>query len=288
MTRATRSAWTPRSSAMGGYMQCDLRAAFDRLDMEGALALGPADRAAVEAARASSPYADLGTCEHFELQDGLRCLWAGNDPLRHRPLPEQYENAAKLFSGDLSQTMTVIRTVAAYAAKYVPASPDGKPWIAERKFASPWMTGTIDFLAQDASVFGDLKTTSRKPAGGKPKWVHVVQMTAYHLLTGAEQGWILYVDAQRASWALLSWVDFRTEAMQEFAAQVRSYAEHLQSLHFTSVAIPRLGDHCSDNFCPYRGICRDRYQPAAGETHDVQTVMPAPLNPFAAFGKKTS
>lgn len=47
--------WKPRSSSLGGYFNCDFRAAFDRAIAEGKLE---------EIPQTPSAYADFGTCCH--------------------------------------------------------------------------------------------------------------------------------------------------------------------------------------------------------------------------------
>lgn len=250
---------------MGGYMSCDMRAALDRLIEEGRM---PDIRD-----KSMSPYADLGTCIHYTLQDGLRCTWPKTSA-EHKYTELQLLTAAELFSNDLQKTLNIIQRTAAYAAGFVPKSPDGKPWKAEHKFITPVLSGTIDFLSEDHTVIGDLKTTSRKPKNNKAKYPHVIQMVCYHLLTGAKSGWILYVDASGASWNTLVEIDFTTDAMQELAQQVAAYAKYLRSVHLAKIAVPRMGDHCEDNFCPYRLQCRDRFQPKAGVHNELSMPLP--------------
>lgn len=264
--------WLPRSSKMGGWLACDYRAALDRLVANGDLA-APDDPA--------SPYADLGTCEHYELQDGLRCTWMDGDSAAHKYTAAQFANASSFFGRDPERTLSAIRHVAAYSALHLPKSPDGQPWRAEWKFKNRYFTGTVDFLSADGTVVGDLKTTSKKPEGSKIKHPHLIQMVCYHILTGAEQGWVFYVDSKNGSWSLTIPIDFRTDAMRELAEQVKAYALYLKSKALFKYAVPRLGDHCSDNFCPYRGSCRDKFQPAAGVPHDASIIhAKSNMNPF--------
>lgn len=264
--------WMARSSKMGAYMQCDIRAAYDRLIETGQI-LDFGDHT-------SSAYADLGTCEHFELQDGIRCLWEG-EAASHKYTDEQFANAATLFGRDRDRTLAAMRHVAKYAAVHLPKSPDGQPWRAEVKFKSRYFTGTVDFLSQCGTAVGDLKTTSKPPVGNRIKYPHLIQMVCYHILTGASKGWVFYVDSKNGSWSLLILIDFSTPEMQELAMQVRAYALYLKSKRLYNTAVPRMGEHCSDNFCPYPGKCRDRFLPVAGVQHDASVVAArGNMNPF--------
>ncbi len=264
-------------------MSCDMRALLDRM-IDG----GELDASLREDGK-STKYADLGTCIHYELQDGLRCVWPDGVSANHKYTPEQFATASELFANDKTRTLNTIRRTAAYAAGYVPKSPDGKPWLAEHKFTGKHFSGTLDFLSQCGTVLGDLKTTSRPPKEDKIKTPHLIQMICYAILTGAKKGWVLYVDAQGASWAMTVFIDFTTPAMVDLANQVNSYAKYLRSAQLVKQAVPRMGDHCSDNFCPYRAHCRDKYQPLAGVRHEVK--MPVPegvINPFLKFGAKNA
>jgi hypothetical protein len=265
--------WPPRASKMGGYLSCDMRAAFDRAIYTGEMPyFGD---------HTSSPYADLGTCIHFELQDGLRCVWPTADAKNHKYTPEQFASAATLFGGNHERTLQAIRHTAAYSAVRLPKAPDGKPWRAEVKTKSRYFTGTIDFLSQCNTEVGDLKTTSKRPAGDKVKYAHLIQMVVYHINTGAARGWVFYVDSKSGSWSVNIPIDFTTPEMQELADQIRAYALYIKSKRLYNTAVPRMGDHCSDNFCPYRVQCRDRYQPPAGTSHDASVLTArTSANPF--------
>ena len=266
--------WLPRSSKMGAYLACDYRAALDRMVDAGDIA-APDDPA--------SPYADLGTCEHFELQDGMRCTWPDGDSTAHKYTDAQFANASTFFGRDPERTLSAIRHVAAYSALRLPKSPDGMPWRAEWKFKSKYFTGTVDFLSADGTVVGDLKTTSKPPAGNKIKTPHLIQMICYHVLTGAKSGWIFYVDSKNGSWSLTIPIDFLSPAMQELTEQVKAYALYLKSKKLFAIAVPRMGEHCSDNFCPYRGTCRDKFMPPAAVPHDASIVhAKSNMTPFGA------
>ncbi len=267
---------------MGAFMSCDMRALFDRLISEGAIDAG----FAVD--NSSKKYADYGTVIHYELQDGLRCVWPDGVSANHKWTKDQATVASELFYNDTDRMIAAARRTAKYAAGYVPKAPDGQPWLAEHKFSGKHFSGTLDFLSQDHSVVGDLKTTSRPPKEDKIKYPHLIQMMCYSILTGAKKGWVLYVDAQGASWAMTVQIDFTTAPMIDLRNQVIAYAKYLRSAQLVKTAVPRMGDHCSDNFCPYRTRCRDQYQPLAGVRHEVK--MPVPegvINPFKKFGAAT-
>ena len=56
--------WKPRASSIGSYIVCPERAYRDRMVYEKKMAKPP---------RRDGPNADLGSCEHFVAQDGMRC-----------------------------------------------------------------------------------------------------------------------------------------------------------------------------------------------------------------------
>lgn len=266
------SRWKARASQLGYYMLCDYRAAFDRALKEGLLTLDPDAAAEVEEAKKSSPYADFGTCIHFTLQDGLRCKFPAEPNALYAPDPEQWENAARLeqFGGNIDACKVEALRIATMAAKVLPATPDGLPWLAEAALESKYITGHIDFLSQDFTHIVDLKTTARPPAHNRPKPEHLVQLVAYYLLVRDKhgvcptKGTLAYVSS-KGDWTLNIDVDYTTETMQEFIKQVDEYSQHLWSKNLYKAAVPRLGAHCSDGWCPYTAICKNKVIPPAGD-----------------------
>ncbi len=301
--------WKPRASAIGSYMRCELRALQDRLFHEGEL---PAEVVREESDMKS--YASLGSCGHFTLQDGTRCLFApressfvnfdrlldpaaplteeerkfcsyadlafdgdldatlaaykAGDPRIFQPLPVEWTNASELFGNDIALTREKVRATASLAASKMPTAPDGKPWICESSFENDLMTGHTDFWSQCGTVVGDLKTTSKPPNHGWIKYEHLAQLAGYHLLTGCTKSWILYVDSMRAAWATLIWVDWTRPGHQRYAQQVADYCKLLMSPAIFDVAIPRIGSHCSETWCPYRKCCYQDMMPPPGIVHD--------------------
>lgn len=252
--------WRPRSSSLGAYMACDYRAALDRARHEGKLELDIKDT--------SSSYADFGTCSHYALQVALGCTFADGHEA-HRPTAEQYANAATLF-GSPEECQKHIEMTANLAAKNMPPLPAGAHWLAESSFEQEDLSGHIDFLSSDGSVIVDLKTTSRKPDHNRIKPGHLYQLMAYRKLVAAKygavptQGWVLYADSMRASWALLLPFSFVTEDMNDLAEYVERHITYLRGPDLYDRAMPRMGHHCAGDFCPYTGVCRDKYIPASG------------------------
>jgi CRISPR/Cas system-associated exonuclease Cas4 (RecB family) len=290
MGRSKLSTWRSRASGLGAYLLCDARAAFDRAIEEGLLVLEPVAQATVAEAKKSSPYADFGTCAHFHLQDGLGCRFPADSKL-FAPTPDELENAAGLFSGDTAVRDDMIRQVALLAARHMPAAPDGKPWLSEHKYEMPDIQGHIDFVSQDSSVIVDLKTTSRPPDNNRPKPEHIVQLCAYYLLvehkTGVKpkKGVLLYVSSQ-AQWALSCELDFTDQEMLDYIDSIAKYARYLRSKHLYEFATPRIGKHCSDNWCPYRAICKDKVMPPSGTLVEGTTKAPV-VKVSAIFGAKS-
>jgi hypothetical protein len=272
---------------MGYFMQCTARAAFTRAIEEGKIA------AADVMEDSSSAYAALGTCIHFVLQDGTKCVFPkianpspkdireamshySDDPIATRAAlmagssrafqytQHELETAATLFGGDLDVTRMNIRDCATFAAQYLPKSPDGLPWKAETPCSSKDGTGHIDFLSQDNTVGGDLKTTSKPPPGNRIKPEHLGQLASYALDSGCLKWWVLYVGSMAPFWALRVDIDFTTDAGAEYLERVRRHRTFLRGPKLYDMAIPQLGAHCSDGFCPFKKACKDRYLPEAG------------------------
>lgn len=261
--------WRPRSSSFGAYVNCDFRAAFDRLIAEGRLDPLPQE---------PSPYADFGTCCHYKLQTSVGCTFPDGN---HAPSAEQRAVAAGLHAdGKLDE---MIDAVAACARAALPIPPDGKPWLAETEFKIPAVTGHIDFLSQDYTVIGDLKTTSRKPDHQRPKPEHLWQLACYavgvakRFKVQPQDAWILYADSLRAQWCMLVNIDLTSEAMMEMQAHVEAYSKYLRGAQLYRMARPRMGAHCAGAFCPHVNRCRERFIPPP------TTVIEAPPKAVAAM-----
>jgi hypothetical protein len=245
--------WRPRSSQVGSYFNCDFRAAFDRLIAEGQLEVEP---------EVYSAYADFGTLAHYKLQTSIAAVFPDGN---HAPTPEQRVNAATLHANGKLDEM--LENVAACARAALPVSPDGKPWLAETAFKLPFVTGHIDFLSQDYSTIGDLKTTSRKPDHQRIKAEHLWQGICYKIgvkgrfKVEPKSLWFLYVDSLRAQWAMLAHVDLMSEPILELEQHVRDYIKYLRSKRLYAQARPRMGAHCSGGFCPHVSRCKDRFLP---------------------------
>lgn len=290
MSRTPATSWRPRASSLGAYALCSQRAAFDRGISEGVIE--PAIRS-----DSMSPYAALGTVEHFHLQDGLRCTfpkrdkaWIGRhqgeikqiatdyfggdmgaavsafasgDPLAFAPTLAEIAAAQSLF--DSKDTMMgIVRDTVRAAADQMPKLAAGVTWLAEpfvdtSKDLAP---GHIDFLSSDNAWIVDLKTTSRKPDGGKVKTEAFWQLCDYHLNTGAPKGRVLYVDSKGGEWTLVVDIDFMSDIVQSFLPNVPKLVKRLRSNKLYDEAYPQLlNKQCGDSFCPYTAICRDALIP---------------------------
>lgn len=248
--------WRPRASSMGYYTMCSYRAAFDRAVANN---MAPPEVEACWKAKEGSPsaYADLGTCIHFVLMDGMGCVFPGPSA-EHAPEEAQWLNAATLFDNDMELTKQAAFKSATLAKRHMPAAPDGKPWLAEHRFHIKDLQGGIDFLSQDKTSIWDLKTTSKPPLGGKAKFEHILQLCVYRAISGdtATTGGILYVDSLKASWAMPVPLDFTTDIMLELCQQVKDHAKFMRSAALWKLAWRNPGNHCADNWCPYVPICQ--------------------------------
>lgn len=294
MSRTKATSWRPRASSLGAFALCDQRAAFERGVAEGILEPGIRSDSI-------SPYAALGTVEHFHLQDGLRCqfpkrdkgwlarhqkevgeiardyfggdmgaalsAFASGDPLAFAPTKAEIAAAESLFNS-ADTMMGIVRDTVRAAADQMPKLAPGVVWLAEpfvdtSKDLAP---GHIDFLASDNSWIVDLKTTSRKPSGGKVKTEAFWQLCDYHLQTLAPKGRVLYIDSKGGEWTLNVDIDFTSDIVQDFLPNVPKLVKYLRSNGLYDAAIPRLlNSQCSDSFCPYTAICRDALMPKGNE-----------------------
>lgn len=267
--------WNPRSSAVGAYISCDFRAAFDRAIAEGLLPSQP---------EGPKAYADFGTICHYELMTRMNLEFPDG---KEAPTAEQYTAASMLFSDDPDRMVQRAKDVARFAEPHVPKPPEGATWLAETGYKLPDLSGHIDFISSDGSVIGDLKTTSRKPEHGKAKATHLWQLLCYAELaqsSGAEpkSAWILYVGSLK-DWALRIDFDLTTPEMMTLRRHLRKYISYLRGPTLYDAAMPRPGHHCEGDFCPHRARCRDRFFPASGEATDAPAAPTVTFkaNPFA-------
>lgn len=259
--------WRPRASQLGYYIGCGYRAAFDRALAQGLIELPPEAMAVVEAAKQSGPHADLGTIIHWMTQNALKAKFPGTTGAEaHRFTPEQLANAAALFDGNIERCM---KQAQAAAARLVTVIGPRDTWLAEPALSRPWMTGHVDLLDPVAGELVDIKTTSKPPYYTHIPPAHMAQVLAY-VEALHEQGVIVqkvrvvYVDAQASQWWMDCPIDPLCDEMMEYRKMVRGYAKRLQKASFMEDAVPNLGDPC-EKWCPYVGLCRDRYSIAKGE-----------------------
>lgn len=255
----TNQPWKPRGSALGHYVACSCRAAFDRAFHEAALEATEEELKQAEAAKESSPYADLGTCIHFTLQDGLKCAWGHGTRADHVPTDAQYANAASLFSNNLDLCKGQVWRSAVLAAAHL----KDRAWVAETEVITDFITGHIDFLSTDGKVLVDLKTTAKPPLAGRAKPAHMAQTLIYcaalEALTGKhpELVTILYVDSINAAWAHPIHLDLTFEPLIAYMHQLRDFARFLMGDQLYASATPNFG-HACEEWCPWTSLCRDR------------------------------
>jgi hypothetical protein len=224
------------------------------------------------------------TDEHFDrdLSAADQAFRVG-DPRCFQPTKIEWEDAAKLWSGNIDICREQVRTAASLGAARVPPLPAGQRWSAEDELENEYTTGHTDFLSPDRKVLGDLKTTAKPPQGGWIKPAHLMQMTAYHLLTGAERCWVLYLDSMKGRWVNIVWIDFLTDGMKFYAEQVEAFCRFLMSDKLFDVAYPNLGDHCVYSWCRYKSTCYSTIMPRPGSLYNLsiarKAVGPIRLSP---------
>ena len=214
--------------------------------------------------------------QHFEGDlVGAHTALSLGDPRCYQPEKSKWEDAAKLWGGDVSIAREQVRTSASLGAARVPPLGNGQVWSAEDQFENEFVTGHTDFLSPDGKVLGDLKTTAKPPQGGWIKPAHLMQMTAYHILTGAERCWVLYLDSMKGRWVNVVWIDFTTDAMKFYTEQVEAFCRMLMSDKVFDLAYPNLGEHCVYSWCRYRSTCYSKIMPPAGHLYNLSIARKA-------------
>ncbi len=248
-----------RGSKAGLYCHCGYAANLDEDVKSGRLPVSD------DMDFSSSPYADLGTLIHNELQVALKCVMQTR---LEESLSPMWDNAAKLFRNKEECEDTVEKAVNLGVSVF-PAAMDGKPWVAEPEDELEDLTGHLDFESQDLTEIVDLKTTARKPDKGRMKPLHLYQLVSYWDLRGrkAKTGRILYLDSMKGEWALMSDpVDFDSDAIQFFADGLsKRRREIFKGMRY----FPTPGDHCKSGFCSYRDskACYANLVPPGGQVH---------------------
>lgn len=268
----------PRASKAGLQALCD-RVWF----LDNAIATGKLIVPDVEVT--ASPYADLGTIIHDELQTRLGCVMQTRMSEAMEPFRA---NAVNLFK-DRSEMDLAIEAVVEFAASIFPKAGDGKPWLAEPANELSDLTGHLDFLSQDGLEIIDLKTTARKPDNARMKPLHLAQIVSYWDLMGrkAKTAKILYVDSLKGSWALLTdAVDFDSPFVQEYADGLRDRRKAMVSGNTGSAPSP--GAHCKDGFCSYRNskACYGSLVPPGESSTIFENKETKKVNPLASPTRK--
>jgi hypothetical protein len=187
----------------------------------------------------------------------------------YQPKPADWTMAAKLFNNDLALTQSAVRATATLAAGKMPVPINGGVYLAEEEWENEYLTGHTDFRDPDPNVVGDLKTTGKPPKGGWLPTKFLPQMAGYHLLTGCPRVWVLMVDALKAKWANLIWIDFTKPDMQFYAEQVKSFCQFLMSDRLWEVTYPAIGDHCTQTWCRHTVDCYKLFMPPPGRVYNV-------------------
>ncbi len=255
MNEEVKEPWWPRASSSGYYWGCSQRAAFDRAVHEGLIEADVVDTA--------KPNASLGTVIHFILQDGMRAVFPGPSK-DFAPTPEEYAAAASLFGGNHDRMIQAATASARLALAHVPALPAGVYWLAEPTVrCANGPKGHIDLISSDNKLICDLKTTRIKPS--RIKRGALVQLASYCLATGARKVRAIYVDSMAASWCVPIDVDFEAEDEPALVLELlpKLTAYWTGDTLFDTAYPQMLGDACGDDFCPYTGICRDKFLPKA-------------------------
>lgn len=273
MPRTKATTWKPRTSSLGYYHACGWRAVLDRMVAEGRM--DPVPRTG------NFAYADLGTCIHFTMQDGMRCVFPG-DPSEHAYTDEQFASAATLFNGDAEKCLHQIQRCALRCAGAMPKLDPVNEWHAEMELVGKNAQGHLDFLSDCGTWLVDLKTTTRPPTGKKAKIEHFIQVLGYRNLVEElygfvpQNGMILYADSLKANWHLPVTFDFHSDELMEFASQILEYTKYLRSVHLERFELPRISPRCGDMYCPYLPMCRDKLLPSAGtmKNDSPEHVMP--------------
>lgn len=253
--------WRPRSSALGGYIACDLRAELDRsATLRGEPIKSP-----------DSPAGCFGHVSHSLWQIAAKA--SGAKP----PKPEQIALAAqcKEFDGSESAMMVAALAVAKKALKYTPEATD---WVAEREFddAHYPATGHIDLDSESLDMIVDLKSTTMIPTR-EPKIPHVYQMAMYCWLAGRRYALLIYVSRDGTQVRCYK-LDFHDPTLA--ALQLRLVAEVKRISDPDHRGIARLGKHCSDLWCPHK--CTDL--PSACVTEETKaSSLPANTSALRMF-----
>jgi len=253
----TTQPFKTRGSKSGLYAHCDYAAYLDRMIRDGKLPVSD------DMDFTSSPYADLGTIIHNEIQIALGCVMQTRLDEAMDPL---WANAVQLFR-DKDEMEIIVDAAVSHALAVFPKAQDGKPWVAEPEGETDTLTGHLDFESQDGLEIIDLKTTSRKPDGPRMKPLHLYQLVSYWDLRGrkAKTGRILYLDSLKGSWSFMSDpVDFDNPFVQEFA---EGLLEGRKAIAAGAKAYPTPGEHCKSGFCSYRAskACYNSLVPPSGQ-----------------------
>lgn len=261
--------WIPRSSSVGNYFSCLQRAAFDRALAQGMLTVE--DLGLPERGCDDTKFADYGSRTHEAWQRRYTDTF-GTPPPEDGEIEQQWVAASRLFADDLVATRESVELCATRAVEAMPEEWDGLEWVAELdcKPRGLKLTGHIDLIAPNEGLFVDLKTTGRKPDHNRPKPAHLYQIAAYslmlrHMGIKPTKGYLLYVESIRARWAILCEVDVNSDHFLELEAHLSDFLKYLTSVNLFKHARPNIGAHCTNQFCPYVPICRDKYLPGPGE-----------------------
>lgn len=238
-----------RASYLPRYLACSMSRTFDQMADEGRLT----DQRKFD----NSPYAALGTCIHWSIQQGMGCEFP-HDP--EPPTDEDRRLARELVKDEEAAGAKALKLVRPILDSLAPGV-----WKAEceEKCSRRKISGHADLMSEDGTVLVDIKTTARRPTKARPKASNLPQMFQYkELFPDLQRAYLLYVHSIEQKWAILSpALEFDSPALRVYASMIRTRREEMQAPGFRGV--PNLSA-CDEYFCPWRNICRDEVVPGPG------------------------
>lgn len=261
--------WKTRTSSLGYYNSCELRAVLDRMISNGQIKL---DALGIEEQARHGPYTSFGTLVHAAWQRGLNAQFdptsADNEDLSDAEhMAHVVGNMGCATAADVAEA--VARTVEA-AIKHTKTICGLEHWKAETNVKTDILTGHIDLLSTGHGLLIDLKTASRKPMHNRPKPIHVMQMLGYYILLRRAglpvpvKGSLLYVESVKARWTINCEIDYTNKHVLDEINKLERLCERLLAVRLED-ANYHFGEHCRTSYCPYAKSCYDSVIPSGGQ-----------------------